>query len=405
MRFHWFHLMPYPYLPDDFKHKYRSVWVDVPSTLYDPEKGHHLYNQYLDQLEFADELGFDGICVNEHHQNAYGLMPSPNLMGAALVRRTSKAALVVMGNSIALYNPPIRVAEEFAMLDVMSGGRLVAGFPVGTSMDTNFCYGEPPATLRDKYEEAHRLIIQAWTRPEPFAFNGKYTQLRYVNIWPRPLQKPHPPIWIPSGGSIETWAFCLEHDYMYSYLSYFGYKRAQKVMDGFWHKVAERGKDANPYRAGYAQIVVVADNDSEAERLYASHIDYFFNRCLHVYPGFADAPGYRTQATLKAGFVPQVGEAATALRDQLGWKEFLEHGFVVAGSAATVRDMLREIFTTMHVGHVMLLCQMGNMPDALARENTQRFAQDVMPHLKDLWSDYTDHWYPTPLAQAARAHS
>ena len=177
MRFHWFHLMPYPFLPDDFKQKYRSVWVDVPSTLYDPEKGHWLYNQYLDQLEFADSLGYDGICVNEHHQNAYGLMPSPNLMGAALTRRTSKAALVVMGNSIALYNPPVRVAEEFAMLDVMSGGRLVAGFPVGTSMDTNFCYGAPPATLRDKYDEAHRLIIQAWTRPEPFSFNGKYTQL------------------------------------------------------------------------------------------------------------------------------------------------------------------------------------------------------------------------------------
>src|SRR5215510_10783068 len=88
MRFHWFHLMPYPFLPDDFKHKYRSVWVDVPSTLYDPEKGHWLYNQYLDQLEFADSLGYDGICVNEHHQNAYGLMPSPNLMGAALRRRT-----------------------------------------------------------------------------------------------------------------------------------------------------------------------------------------------------------------------------------------------------------------------------------------------------------------------------
>ncbi|ETX08969.1 LLM class flavin-dependent oxidoreductase [Candidatus Entotheonella palauensis] len=121
MRFHWFHLMPYPDLPDDFKSKYRSVWVDVPSELYDPEKGHRVYHEYLDQLEFADSLGFDGICVNEHHQNAYGLMPSPNLMGAALARRTSNAALVVMGNSIALYNPPVRVAEEFAMLDVMSG--------------------------------------------------------------------------------------------------------------------------------------------------------------------------------------------------------------------------------------------------------------------------------------------
>ena len=89
MRFHWFHLMPYPDLPDDFRDKYRSVWVDVPSALFDPERGHHLYHQYLDQLEFADGLGFDGICVNEHHQNAYGLMPSPNIMGAALARRTS----------------------------------------------------------------------------------------------------------------------------------------------------------------------------------------------------------------------------------------------------------------------------------------------------------------------------
>ena len=403
MRFHWFHLMPYPFLPDDFTQKHSSVWVDVPSALYDPEKGHWLYHEYLSQLEFADGLGFDGICVNEHHQNAYGLMPSPNLMAAALARRASKAALVVMGNSIALYQPPIRVAEEFAMLDVLSGGRLVAGFPVGTSMDTNFCYGEPPITLRQKYDEAHRLIMQAWTRPEPFAFNGKYTQIRYVNIWPRPLQQPHPPVWIPGGGSIETWDFCLDHDYMYSYLSYFGYKRAQKVMEGFWRKVQARGKDDNPYRAGYAQVVVVADSDAEAERLYAPHIDYFFNRCLHVYPGFADAPGYRTQATLRAGFVPQVGENAAARRSQLTWRDFVDQGFVVAGSAATVRDMLRQIFTQMRVGQVMLLCQMGNMPDALARANTQRFAREVMPHLRDLWSGYEDRWYPKPLTRRDRA--
>src|SRR6266849_2584221 len=329
MKLSYFHLMPYRFLPDDFKEKYRSVWVDVPSELYDAEKMYGLYHEFLDELEFSEQCGFDGLCVNEHHQNAYGLMPSPNLMAAALSRRTQRAVITVLGNSIALYNPPVRIAEEFAMLDVMTGGRFIAGFPVGTSMDTNFAYGEVPATLRDKYREGHDLIIQAWTRPEPFSFNGKYTQLRYVNIWPRPLQKPHPPVWIPGGGSIETWDFCLTHDYMYSYLSYYGYKRAQKIMEGFWQRVAERGKDANPYRAGYAQIVVVADNDQEAERLYGPHIDYFFNRCLHVYTGFADAPGYRTQATL--------------------------------------------------------LLQIGHLPDALARENTQSFAHDVMPYLKGLW--------------------
>ena len=167
MKFTWFNLMPWPHLPDDFRRDYRSVWVDLPSELYDPQKGNRVYNEYMDQLEYADSLGFDGIGVNEHHQNGYGLMPSPNLIAAGLARRTSRAAICVIGNSIALYNPPIRVAEEFAMLDVISGGRLVAGFPVGTPMDTNFCYGQIPALTRDKYYEAHDLIMRAWAETSP----------------------------------------------------------------------------------------------------------------------------------------------------------------------------------------------------------------------------------------------
>ena len=88
MKFHWFHLMPYPQLPENFKTDYRSVWVDVPSSLFDPKVGHKAYNEYLDELEYAESVGFDGICVNEHHQNAYGMMPSPNLIAASLARRT-----------------------------------------------------------------------------------------------------------------------------------------------------------------------------------------------------------------------------------------------------------------------------------------------------------------------------
>src|SRR5204862_158629 len=101
MKFTWFNLMPWPYLPDDFRETHRSVWVDIPSTLYDPRKGHHVYHTYLDQLEYAETLGFDGIGCNEHHQNGYGLMPSPNLIAATLARRTSRAAICVIGNSTA----------------------------------------------------------------------------------------------------------------------------------------------------------------------------------------------------------------------------------------------------------------------------------------------------------------
>jgi len=402
MKISWFHLMPYRYLPDDFKEKYRSVWVDVPSHLFDPENGHHLYNEFLDELEFAERVGFDGLCVNEHHNNAYGLMPSPNLMAAALSRRTSQAALTVLGNSIALYNPPLRVAEEFAMLDVISGGRLIAGFPVGSSMDTNFAYGEVPAKLREKYREAHDLIIQAWTRPEPFAFNGKYTQLRYVNIWPRPVQQPHPLVWVPGGGSIETWDWVIEHNYMYAYLSYFGYKRGKKVMDGYWEAVERHNVEPNPYRAGFLQLVAISETDAKAEAEYARHADYFYKFCLHVYDGFADAPGYRTMNTLKAGLRPQVGSAASRERQQLTWKEYVDNGYVIAGSPETVRDRLREAMEQLRVGHLMTLCQFGSMPPELVRQNTELFATEVLPSMRELWSEYEDHWWPKPLSVRAQ---
>ena len=399
MKVSWFHLMPYRYLPSDFEEKYRSVWVDVPSHLFDPVKAHELYNEYLDDLEFADQVGFDGVCVNEHHNNAYGIMPSPNLMAAMLTRLTTNAAIIVLGNSLALYNPPIRVAEEFAMLDVASGGRLVAGMPVGTSMDTNFAYGENPATLREKYYEAHDLILRAWTEPEPFAFNGKHTQLRYVNIWPRPLQKPHPPVWIPGGGSVETWEWVSRLNYVYCYLSYSGYKRGTQVMDGFWRKMKELGVDDNPYRAGFLQLVAVSETDEKAEAEYGPHVDYFYKKCLHVYEGFSEAPGYRTVRTLRTGATRQLGGTADRQRYDLTWKDFVEQGYVIAGSPKTVVENLRKAVEGLRVGHLMVLLQIGSMPRDLTMKNTELFAREVLPHIRDMWSEYDDQWWPKPLVE------
>jgi alkanesulfonate monooxygenase SsuD/methylene tetrahydromethanopterin reductase-like flavin-dependent oxidoreductase (luciferase family) len=399
MRFTWFNLMPWPHLPEDFREKHHSVWVDIDSRLFDPAKANAMYHEYMDQLEYADSLGFDGIGVNEHHQNGYGLMPSPNIIAAGLARRTSRAAICVIGNSIALYNPPIRVAEEFAMLDCISGGRLVAGFPVGTPMDTNFCYGQIPALTRDKYAENHDLIIKAWTTTEPFAFDGKYNQLRYVNCWPRPIQQPHPPIYIPGGGSVETWDFCLDHDYNYSYLSFTGYLRGKALLDGYWDRVAERGKDDSPHRAAFAQVICVADTDAEAERLYAEHILYFYNRCLHVYPGFADPPGYRTIKTIKAGAMSQLTEAAMRGFQSLTWKDLVEGGHVIAGSPATVRDRMTDMIQGLRIGHVFCLLHTGNQPDWKTRYSTELFATKVMPELRNLWPEYRDddRWWIHPL--------
>lgn len=389
MKFTWFNLMPWPYLPDDFRETNRSVWVDIDQKLFDPAKSHAVYNTYMDLLEYADTLGFDGVGVNEHHQNGYGIMPSPNIIAAGLARRTKDAAVVVLGNSIALYNPPVRVAEEFAMLDCISGGRLVAGFPVGTSMDTNYCYGQIPSLTREKYNEAHDLIIKAWTTREPFAFNGRYNKLRHVNIWPRPIQQPHPPVHIPGGGSVETYDFCIDNTYSYSYLSFSGYLRAQALMNGYWKRVEERGVDKSPYRAGFAQTILVADTDEEAERLYSEHVSYFYNRCLHVYPGFADAPGYRTIKTIQTGALSQYAPP-TGGYTQLTWKELTEQGHIIAGSPETVRQRMEDLIKGLNVGNIFCLMHVGDMPADKCMYSTKLFAEKVMPKLRNMFPDW-DH--------------
>ena len=413
MKVMWFHLMPYTELPEDFREKHPSVWVDIHSSLFDPRRAHHMYNDFMDELEFAAQSGFDAVCVNEHHSNGYGLMPSPNLIAAALARRTTDTALCVMGNSLALYNPPTRVAEEFAMLDCISGGRLIAGFPVGTPMDTCFAYGQNPSLLRQRYLEAHDLVLRAWTEAETFAWNGRFNQQRYVNIWPRPVQKPHPPVWIPGGGSVETWRWCAEMDYVYAYLSYFGYKAGQATMDGFWNETAKLGKDRNPYRAGFLQFVGVAESRDEAMRLYREPAEYFYGRCLHVDARFANPPGYTSEATMRAGVQSQVARAAQASAPPKYGTKFqdlaremeaiVDKGYVIVGSPDEVADRLRQVAHDLNVGHLLLLLQFGNMGKDLAAYNTGLFARQVLPQLKPLFAEWEDRWWPQPMERDLRA--
>ena len=406
MKLLFFHLMPYTELPADFREHHPSIWVDIDSKLFDPQRAHGMYNEFMDELEFAAECGFDGICVNEHHSNGYGLMPSPNLIATSLARRTDDAAICVMGNSLALYNPPIRVAEEMAMIDCISGGRLIAGFPVGTPMDTCYAYGTNPSTLRERYLEAHDLVIKAWTTQEPFAFNGRFNQQRYVNIWPRPIQKPHPPVWIPGGGSVETWQWCARMDYVYSYLSYFGYKAGQATLQGFWNEMERLGKDRNPYRAGFLQFVGVADSREEAEKLYREPAEYFYDRCLNVDPRFASPPGYTSEATIRAKVTSQLAQVVDrrSIKNMARtWQDIIERGYVIIGSPDEVAEQLREVALDLNVGHLMLLLQFGNMDRQVTTYNTRLFTERVMPQLTGLFDDeWEDLWWPEPMEKARR---
>ena len=214
MKFVFFHLMPYRYLPDDFDEKYATPSLTFPNRFFDRKLGNQLYHRYLDELEHAERIGFDGIAVNEHHQSAYGLMPSPNIMAAALARRTERAQIMVLGNAIGIRGNPLRVAEEIAMLDHLSNGRIVSGFVRGIGWEY-FGHSINPTRSRARFNEAHDLIIKAWTSDELFQWVSPNYEYRYVNIWPRPLQEPHPPIYIPGAGSTETMKWVAQHRYTF----------------------------------------------------------------------------------------------------------------------------------------------------------------------------------------------
>lgn len=395
MKFHWFAEVTYPHLPEDFPDKYPSAWVTPPAHLQDPLKVGDVYRMFLDLMEQADGLGFDGLAVNEHHQTSFAMTPSPNLLAASLAKNTKNAAILVIGDSLALYNPPTRVAEEMAYLDCLSGGRLIAGFVYGTPMDSVFSYGTPPIELRDRVDEARRLILKSWEEPEPFAFNGTYNKLRYVNVWPRPVQ-PKPPVWVPGSGSLETWDLVMDEDYCYGHLSFSGMQSAKPIVDGYWDYVDKQGGDMNPNRMAFTQICCVAENDAEAEKKYYEAVKYFY-RYNSVAPGFLNAPGYRSQKSMKwelERMSQPNPDRLRAARGEMSFQEYDEKGYIIAGSPEKVRERIRELANTLRVGQLIPTLHMGNLAEETARENTHLFGTEVIPYLRDIWSDYEDRWTP-----------
>jgi len=403
-----FHFMPYRDLPEDFPRDLASAWVDAPWWEYgDADKVTDVYNWSIDELMLAAKLGFDGVGLNEHHQNPYGFMCNPNLFGSILARMTrdqglDQVALVQLGATISSC-PPIRLAEEYAVLDCLSGGRLIAGLPTGLGTDVSISNGITPMEHRERWREGIELMIKAWTAKEFFAWNGKYNQLPKVNLWPRPVQQPHPPLLIPGAASSSTWDFCHDRNLPYAYLSYFGGKSAINVMDRFWDRAAAKGRDANPYRAAFLQVVGVAETDRKAEDEFGKHVEYFYHKLLHQPLGYIAPPGNADYKSLLNLLVSgkqllQIGDFTVDLKP-LKAKDMMEREFVVVGSPTTVRDKLETMARRLNVGHLMVALQFGSMPHEQAKKNIELFGREVLPHLQAIYEDknWENHWWPKRL--------
>lgn len=398
-----FEQAPYRYMPDDFAQHYESVNT-TPYSLTTPDGVYSSMRDFMDELMLGARSGFDGIAMTEHAQSSYDLTPNPDLMLSALGYMTETegldVALFPMGRVLGKAREPVRVAEEYAILDVLSGGRLVAGFPIGLHYDAALCNGIAPIEIRPRFDENLELILRAWNDPDPFAHNGRFSQYPQVNIWPRPLQ-PNVPVWITGIGNPRTMQMCLERNFGFNYLSWFGAKlTGKRIFDRLWDIADQVGVPRNPYRLGFLQTIAVAETDERAEIEYAKHVEYCFHTGLGsvplhkiAMPGGIDIRGVEAIVKDPGDFGIYQYTSAAPFRD------LVDSGAVICGSPATVREQIRDFCSQYGIGVLHAMLGFGSLPRDLAMKNIQLFAEEVAPYLRDLWTDteYVNHWWPQRL--------
>jgi alkanesulfonate monooxygenase SsuD/methylene tetrahydromethanopterin reductase-like flavin-dependent oxidoreductase (luciferase family) len=375
VKFNFFHLMPYPSLPEDFDERFASPSLTYPNGQFDRDVGTAVYNRYLDELEYADQLGYDGICVNEHHQSAYGMMPAPNIMAAALARRTSNAKIMVLGNAIGLHAYPPRVAEEIAMLDHISGGRVVSGFVRGIGWEY-FNHGINPADSRERFNEAHDLIIKAWTTPEPFEWWGKHYEFRYVNVWPRTVQVPHPPIYIPGAGSTETMKYCAEKRYTFMSV-YAPTSTIRRWFDGYRSACAELEYEPDPEKIAFAIPIYVAETHEQAHREARRHVEMLFHKMLKQGVEIVLPPGYMSESSLRGMLGGKAGAFA-----RLSYDDLVDNDMVLVGSPESVTEQIERLRGELGFGQIMGLMCIADTPHHRVVRTMELFAKEVIPHFR-----------------------
>jgi len=402
----YFQQVPYRQLPDDFEKRFESVVTTPYFELTTSENVAAAFREALDELMHAARSGFDGLTVTEHGQSSYDMVPNPDLIESALAYATEieelPTAIYPVGRSLGKSREPLRVAEELAMIDCISRGRLVSGFPVGLAYDANINNGVPPAQTRQRFDENLELVLKAWKAREVFPWNGRFAQHAAVNIWPRPVQQdPLPPVWITGIGNPRTMQMSIEREFGFNYFGWFGLKVAgRRIFDRFWEEVERAGKDANPYRLGFMQSICVADTDAKAEALYAKHAEYFFRKAVGsipmerlALPGGIDIRGVEALMRDPGDF---------GIYDKLRtvtFAELMDAGALVCGSPDTVVEQVTAHAREYRIGNLHAMLQFGSMPHSLAKDNIDLFAEQVMPRLRQLWTDqgYQHHWWPLRL--------
>lgn len=378
-----FDLLPYGKHLDHLK-----IGNELPYPLarqhFDAEIAARTYAEHLDAWEEIDKLGYDGIGFNEHHCSPYGLMNSPNLLASAVAQRTKRAKLLIYGNLLPLHEP-LRIAEELAMLDCLSQGRLIAGFARGIPREYQV-HNVPLADSRARFEEAYDIILGAWTQ-EVFSYSGKFWTYKDVALWPRPLQRPHPPLWMPITSSKESIEFAGKHDMTITPgIGSIGLQ--EDVIRYFAKCLAANGHSIAPRHIALGQSAYIADSKAQAVKENGPY-HLYFNRTLYSHGNFTEhskgqASGYVSSASndyirpenlrvaerSRADFRNMTMDDVARQAETMPW-----------GTASEVTERLIAAADRTGAGTVLLSFNRGAMPNEMFVEQIRRFAREVLPAL------------------------
>jgi alkanesulfonate monooxygenase SsuD/methylene tetrahydromethanopterin reductase-like flavin-dependent oxidoreductase (luciferase family) len=372
----------YPYLPSP--DTYESVRADLPNRYYDPEKGAALFDRFIDEWLVAEDEGLD-IMMNEHHQTPTCVDPAAPLVLSALARLTKKARILILGNPISNRRQPVRIAEEMALADVLSHGRVEVGFVRGVPFECSPANSNP-VRMNDRQWEALDLIIKAWTSHDgPISHEGRFFHHRMINIWPRPFQQPHPPVWVsstsPSGAAqVGSRAFVLA-----TFLT--GYRATRPIFDSYrrgWREAGRTG-DVPINRLAYAAFIYTADTEAEA---HAGAEKLLWHISINKVPAhFSNPPGYASvevNAKILRGTIagPGVFPKVVTVEDAIA------QGIMFAGTPDQVHGQIKRFYE--HVGgfgHLLMIGQSGFLSHEDTVKGIKLFAREVFPRLKE---DYPD---------------
>jgi len=381
-----FDLLPYGENLEHLKQGSPELPWPLGRSHFKPEVAVRTYAEHLDAWEELDRLGYDGVGFNEHHTSPYGLMNSPNLLAASAAQRTKRLKLLIYGNLLPIHEP-LRLAEELSMLDCLSNGRIIAGFARGIPREHNV-YNVAQSESRARFEEGWEIIRRAWTE-EVFSYTGRFWTYRDVAIWPRPVQQPHPPVWVPVTASKETIDWAGQHNMPITpgASSHRGVR--EDVIRYYAQQLELHGHRITPNHLVIQADVYVADSKAQAVAEAAPYALYF-NRTLFSH-------GNITERDLQA----QTGYVASSSHDYLR----PEHVPFISGNRERYRgltlDGIREqaehmpwgpadeiveriIGAADHAGanQITVSLNRGAMPHAMFMQQIRRFASEVLPRLQ-----------------------